>query len=278
MAENANIYYPYDEVKTVLLPVAEGCPYNKCSFCAMYKGCDYEEAAMREVEQVLLNADLYTERIFLTGADPLYIGYEKMLCILEKIRKHLPYCACVAAYASVRSVSKYSEEQLKNLHNAGLRLLYIGFESGSDKVLKRIRKGHTAEQAVLQAQKLNQAHIMFHTIVMYGIAGRGNGVENALLTAQMVNRFHSGKIITMNYTVFEFSEMAEWIRDGSFEEASPQEKCLELRTFFEHLSPDCAVELDTTHPTNLLKMRGKLKDGLEDMISRCNAVIGKQNV
>lgn len=263
--ENTNIYYPYDEMTTMLVPVAEGCPYNKCTFCAMYKDSEYCEIALGEMEQVLLNADKYTERVFLTGADPLFVGYEKMLLILGKIKQHLPYCACVASYASIRSISKYSVEQLENLHHAGLRLLYVGFESGSDQVLKMIQKGHTSNQAVLQAQKLNQAHIIFNTIIMYGIAGQGKGVENAVLTAQMVNQFRSNKIITMNYTMFEFSEMAKLVRSGEFVQASPEEKRLEIKTFLEHILPDCAAEFDTTHPTNLIKFRGKLPDELEDM-------------
>lgn len=267
--ENMMVYYPPDELTTTLLPVAEGCPYNRCTFCSMYKGCDYREVPLGDVEQVLLNADPYTERVFLTGADPLFIGYDKMHRILEKIKQYLPYCACVASYASIRSISKYTVEQLEMLHHMGLRLLYVGFESGSDQVLRVIEKGHTAEQAVQQAKKLNQAHIMFNTILMYGIAGHGKGVENALQTAQMINQFRSKKIITMNYTVFEFSKMAEYVHTGVFVEASSEEKRLEIRTLLEHMSPDCAVEFDTTHPTNLIKMKGRVPDDLEDMIRRC---------
>lgn len=233
MAEECmTIYYPYDELTTTLVPAAEGCPHNKCTFCAMYKDCVYREVPQGEIEQVLLNSDKYTERVFLTGADPLFIGYDKMMRILEKIKKYLPYCACVASYASIRSISKYSQEQLEALHNAGLRLLYIGFESGSDEVLRAVQKGHTAGQAVLQAQKLNRAHIQFNTILMYGIAGNGKGVENAVRTAQMVSQFWSSKIITMNYTVFEFSGMAEMVRTGAFVQASPEENGWRSRHFW----------------------------------------------
>lgn len=267
--EHTNIYYPYDEMITTLIPAAEGCPYNKCTFCAMYQDCEYREVSLGEVEQVLLNADPYTERVFLTGADPLHIGYEKMLRILEKIKKYLPYCACVASYASIRSISKYTIEQLETLHHMGLRLLYVGFESGSDQVLQKIQKGHTVDRAVQQAQKLNQAHIPFHAIIMYGIAGHGNGVENALRTAEMLNQFKSNKIITMNYTVFEFSKMAEWVREGTFIEATANEKREEIKTLLEHISPTCALEVDTTHPTNLIKMKGRLPKDLDSMILKC---------
>ena len=72
----------------------------------------------------------YTEKVFLTGADPMSIGYAKMKRILDAIRTHLPYCFRVASYASIRSISGYTVDELSALHEAGLRLLYIGFETG----------------------------------------------------------------------------------------------------------------------------------------------------
>lgn len=266
--EHANIYFPYDEITTVLIPAAEGCPYNQCTFCSMYQGCEYREVPLADVEQVLLNVDPCTERVFLTGADPLYLGFDRMMRILKLIQKYLPYCACVASYASVRSVARYTEEQLLELHEAGLRLLYIGFETGDDVVLYQIRKGHIAEQAVREAKKLNRAHIQFNTILMYGIAGKGKGVANALASAEMVNQFKSQKLVTMNYTVFEFSKMAKEVREGSFVQESAAEKLEELRTLLEHLSADAVEEIDTTHPTNLFKMRGSLPEVLNTLYTK----------
>ena len=68
---------------TVLLPVANSCPYNQCAFCSMYKDEKYQEVPLQEIEQQLMNGDPYTERVFLTGADPLAVGYERMLRILK---------------------------------------------------------------------------------------------------------------------------------------------------------------------------------------------------
>ena len=113
----------------------------------MYKEEAYEEVMLQEIEFELMNGETYTERVFLTGADPLSVGYEKMMRILKLIQKYYPYCGCVAMYAAVRTINNYTVEELKQLHAAGLRLLYIGFESGSDEVLKSIRKGHTVKNS-----------------------------------------------------------------------------------------------------------------------------------
>ena len=106
----------------------------------MFKEQPYEELDIDDIEYELKNLQEYTEKIFITGADPMAIGFKKMMLVLKKVKKYAPYCACVAAYASVRSIATYSVDELKELHDAGLRLLYIGFESGWDYALQLMGK------------------------------------------------------------------------------------------------------------------------------------------
>lgn len=260
MYKSRTIYYPQSEIHTPLIPVASGCPHNKCKFCSMYKEQSYEELPIDEIEYELKNLQEYTEKIFITGADPLAVGYKKMMLILKKVKKYAPYCACVAAYASVRTIAKYSVEELKDLHETGLRLLYIGFESGWDYALKLMCKGHTAEVAVEQGKKLNEANILFNSIVMYGIVGKGKSVENAIKTAEMLNQFNSYKIVTMNLTVFEMTELAQMVRNDEFVQADTNEKVLEIKTLLEHLEMKKPTIFDTTHATNLVKVEGTLPE------------------
>ena len=122
MSEMQSVYYPQSEIHTTLIPVTTGCPYNRCAFCSMYKADTYGEVPLLEMEHELMNGEGYTERVFLTGADPLSVGFEKMIRILNLVRKYFPYCGCVASYASVRSLQKYSVHELKQLHDAGLSI------------------------------------------------------------------------------------------------------------------------------------------------------------
>ena len=81
MGEIRNVYYPQNEMNTVLLPVATGCPYNRCAFCSMYKDEIYQEVPIQEIEQELMNGDPYTERIFLRMCGSV--------CICEKSQEVL---------------------------------------------------------------------------------------------------------------------------------------------------------------------------------------------
>ena len=268
MSEIRNVYYPQSEINTVLLPVANGCPYNRCAFCSMYKDEKYQEVPLQEIEQELMNGDPYTERVFLTGADPLAVGYERMLRILKLIKKYFPYCGCVAAYASVRSIKKYRVEELSNLHESGLRLLYVGFETGNDAALAFMKKGNTAEEAIQQGQKLSEANLNFHAIIMYGIAGKGKSLENARRTAKMLNLLKPRKIITMNLTVFQGTELARLVKEGKFVEAGVKEKMREIKSLIENLDVEKRVEIDTTHATNLVKLQGWLPEQRDKLIEK----------
>ena len=267
MYKNETVFYPHDEMNTFLLPVTTGCSYNKCAFCSMYRDDEYGEVSLRDIEIQLLNGYLYTEKVFLTGADPMAIGFEKMMDVLNLINKYLPYCGRVASYAAIKSIAKYSVEELSILHDAGLRLLYIGFETGRDDVLKLMNKGHTAEVAIAQAKKLNQANMQFNTIIMYGIAGDGQSVDNAIQTAEMINQFKTRKVITMNLLVFENTELKAMIDRGEFTPASGDERMTEILTLLEKLDPKEEMIFDTTHPTNMIKIKGKLPQDRRALIS-----------
>lgn len=266
MYKSRTIYYPQSEIHTPLIPVASGCPHNKCKFCSMFKDQPYEELDLDDIEYELKNLQEYTEKIFITGADPMAIGFKKMMMVLRKVQKYAPYCACVAAYASVRSIEKYSVDELKELHDAGLRLLYIGFESGWDYTLQLMGKGHTVDMAIEQGKKLNQANIMFNAIVMYGIAGKGKSVENAIKTADMLNQFDSCKIVTMNLTVFDMTELSNMVKNGEFVQADTNEKILEIKTLLEHLEVKKPTIFDTTHTTNIIKIEGRLPEEKERLL------------
>lgn len=255
-----SIHYPQDEMNTVLLPVTSGCIYNKCIFCSMYKDEVYFEVPFSDIEMQLKNMDVYTDKIFLVGSDPMSIGFDKMKQLLDMIHLHLPYCARVASYAAIRSIFKYSVEELSILHNAGLRLLYIGFETGRDDILKMINKGHIVEEAIRQAKKLNEAHLPFNTIIMYGIAGEGESVDNAIATAEMVNQFITEKFITMNLVIMEGSKLRDMVGDRTYIPSGREERLVEIKTLLENLEPKQQMLFDTTHPTNLVRMFGILPD------------------
>ncbi len=267
MYRNETVFYPQDEMNTFLLPVTLGCSYNKCAFCSMYKDSVYREVPFRDIEMQLLNGYLYTEKVFLTGADPMTIGFNKMEKLLDMIRRYLPYCARVASYASIKSIAGYSTKELSILHDKGLRLLYIGFETGSEDILKLMNKGHRVNDAIEQAKKLNEAKMRFDSIIMYGIAGKGEGVDNAMATAGMMNHFSTNRIITMSLVIFAGTRLNDMVGDGKFFPSDKNERLLEIKTLLENLKPGQPTLFDTTHPTNIIRIKGSLPQDRKRLIN-----------
>lgn len=265
------VHYPQDEMTTFLLPVTIGCSYNQCYFCSMYKDQTFRPVDLGEIEMILKGADKYTEKIFLTGGDPLVLGHERLAQILDLINHYVPFCARVASYASITNLKNYSLDQLKDLHLKGLRLLYIGFESGSDEALSYMNKAHSRQEAIDQARKLNQANLRFNSIILTGLGGRGRSLEIAKETVSMLNSFESHTIITMNLKVFQGTPLQDQLIKGDFELASYEEILDELYYMVENLQPKKETIFDSSHPTNTFKLRAYLPQDRRMILNKLEA-------
>lgn len=104
---------------------------------------------------------------------------------------------------------------------------------------------------------------------MYGIAGEGGSEENARQTAKLLNQFAVQKIITMNLTVFDGTEISRLEKEGRFVQAKRNEKLLEMRTLLENLDVKKPTGFDTTHATNILKITGTLPADRETLLKFC---------
>lgn len=124
-----------------------------------------------------------------------------------------------------------------------------------------------------QAQKLNIARLSFNTIIMYGIAGEGRSVENALATAEMINQFKSDRIVTMNLTLFAGTPLYEMAMREEFFPASDQEKLIEIKTLLENLDPQENTIFDTNYVTNIIKMTGTLPYDRRKLINKVSRFI-----
>ena len=103
---------------------------------------------------------------------------------------------------------------------------------------------------------------------MYGIAGEGESVDNAIATAKMINQFQTRKVITMSLIIFDRTDLAKMVEEGRFIPPSRNERLLEIKTLLENLKPEKETFFDTTPPSNIIKIQGKLPGDKNKLLSQ----------
>src|SRR5574343_682970 len=138
------VYRPPSEAESLILPVTDGCSWNRCTFCEMYTAPQKKFRARDEDElltSIRRSAELYGEqvrRVFLADGDALVLPTRRLLTILGAIRTRMPSVRRISSYCLPRNLRKKSQSEIDELAAAGLKMVYVGAESGDDAVLAAV--------------------------------------------------------------------------------------------------------------------------------------------
>ncbi len=182
------VWRPPYEASSQLLQVTAGCTHNKCKFCSLYHGTKFRLSPITEVEEDLKVIQSYqpkARRVFLTGANPFVLSYNRLLDLGLLIRKYLRHCESIGMFARISDIKPKTVEELKNLRHLGFDGISIGTESGDDNTLAVMNKGYTANDIIEQCKKLEEANIRYNLVYLTGLAGKGKGERNAINTANV---------------------------------------------------------------------------------------------
>ncbi|QFT21572.1 coproporphyrinogen III oxidase [Pseudomonas sp. THAF187a] len=185
------VFRPPSEAQSLILPVTNGCSWNQCTFCEMYTAAQKKFRA-RDEAQVLeeirrAGEQLIVNRVFLADGDALVLPTRRLLAILQAIREHMPEVRRVSSYCLPRNLRKKSVEELKELADAGLKMAYVGCESGDDEVLARVNKGETFDSSLSALDKLGQAGITRSVMILNGLGGQALSDQHADNSARLMN-------------------------------------------------------------------------------------------
>lgn len=246
------IWRPPYEASSQLLQVTAGCTHNKCKFCSLYHGTKFRLSPITEVEEDLKVIQQYqprARRVFLTGANPFALSYNRLLDLGLLIRKYLRYCESIGMFARISDIKPKTVEELKNLRHLGFDSISIGTESGDDETLARMDKGYTANDIIEQCKKLEEANIRYNFVYLTGLAGKNKGQQNAINTAMVFNQLHPFTINFVSLTVFPESKLYQEIQNGEYVEATEHERLLELKTFISNLNIETTLLGNTVSNT-----------------------------
>ncbi|MBU0506492.1 MAG: radical SAM protein [bacterium] len=185
------LFRPPSEAKSLILQVTLGCSWNKCSFCEMYTTKQFQPRNFDNIKKDIEQAQSEwpsPDKIFLADGDALVLSKNKLLPILELLHAKFPKVKQISSYATPQNVLKKSDQDLADIHAAGLNMLYYGVESGDNVILNKIQKGVDAQGVCDGIIKARGAGFKISTTNLLGIAGKKYTKQHALNTAKILSQ------------------------------------------------------------------------------------------
>ncbi len=258
------VFRPPSEARSFILRVTRGCAHNKCTYCNMYRGVPFQILKDEEISrQIALAAHFGKDRVrrvFLADGDALVLPTAKLLKILQALRDTFPKLQRVSSYAAPKDILRKSEEELRQLKEAGLQLLYYGMETGDDATLKAVNKGVNGEEAVEAGRRVTASGMKLSIMVILGLAGKEGSHRHAIETAKAINIIQPTMWSALCLMLYRGSELLEQFERGEFNPLSPAELMDELYTIMENvdLPVDKHCLFRSNHVSNYVSLAGTL--------------------
>ena len=256
------VFRPPSEADSLILPVTNGCSWNRCTYCEMYTAPQKkfavrdESEILNSIRQIAGQCEEQVQRVFLGDGDAMALSTRRLLILLQAIREYLPKVRRISSYCLPRNVRNKSVAELAELRQAGLSLAYIGAESGDDEVLQRVNKGETFETTRDALDKLGQAGISRSVMLLNGLGGRQHARQHALNSARLANSTQPEFLATL---VVSFPQGEDRFRKSyaEWEPLDQQGLFVEMEQLIDGLELKRTV-FRSDHASNWLVLKGVL--------------------
>ena len=258
------VFRPPSEADSFILRVTRGCAHNSCTYCNMYRGVKFEklsdEQIMRQIAMAYSVDRDGVRKVFLADGDALVLPTDRLLKILETLKKYFPNLERVASYSAPGDILRKSVEELTQLREAGLTLLYYGMESGDSQTLKDIRKGVNGEQSIEVGKRVRAAGMELSIMVILGIAGVEGSERHALATAKAINEIKPNYLSALCLMLYRGSELKAQFERGEFHPLPPYGLMEELKLMVEHIDlPETErMIFRSNHVSNYIRLAATL--------------------
>ncbi len=269
MHYEGNVIRPPSEADSIILQVTVGCSHNKCTFCGAYKGVRFRIKDDVVVGQDIDFASTYCrrqQRVFLADGDALIIPQKQLVPLLVRIRKKLPWVNRISLYANAKSIMLKSDQELQELKQLGLDRVYMGVESGSDRILREIRKGADSARMITAGKRIKDAGLFLSVTVLLGIGGRVYSHEHAVATGRVVSAMGANQIAALTLMILPNTSLYRDEKSNIFTIQSKNEMLVELRTMVEHISSP-RVQFQSNHASNYLPINCRLSKDKEKILA-----------
>jgi len=270
-------FRPPSEHKSFILQATIGCSHNNCTYCAMYRKEEqkFRIRPMDEIKQIIDNASskgLLNNRIFISDGNALVLSTSKLVEIMDYLHMVNKGLERITMYANVGDILRKSIEDLKELKNNGLEMVYIGFESGDDIVLKKIKKGASFAETVEASKKLKEAGIMNSAMVLLGIGGVERSSEHAAATGKLLTDTDPEYVGALTLQLREGAPIYEEWKKGEFKLPEKFQLIKELETIVEGTNLTNGY-FYSNHISNYLAIKAKFPEEKERVLKEIRQVL-----
>jgi len=264
------LYRPPSEARSLIIQVTEGCSHNKCRFCYMYKCKPFKLKSKEEIiDHIKWLKVSYNnpERIFLADGNVLCLKTEKILDMLKYIKAEYPTAKRISSYSGPMDIVRKSDEELKAIREAGIELLYMGVESGSDNVLSLMQKGANQSQMIEAGQKAIRAGFKLSCMIISGLGGTEYMQEHAIESAKVISAINPHYFSLLRLVVEKKSELAEDIKQGKFHLLTPIEILDENIIMLENMELNNCI-FRANHVSNHVNQAGTLNKDKDLLVAK----------
>jgi radical SAM superfamily enzyme YgiQ (UPF0313 family) len=275
------IVRPPSEANSFLLPVTLGCSHNKCTFCGTYTGIKFRirplEDIKQDIDKVAEHYNWSVRRVFLENGDALICPQRRLVEVLKYLNQKFPRLDKIGTYATPQSALIKSASELKELNQLGLKIAYLGVETGDEELLKKINKGASYDEIVEAGRKIKQAGITLSVTVILGLGGVEGSQKHALGTARILTDLDPDFAGALTIMLVPGTPLHKEWEDGKFTIISPFQSLEELKLIIEN-SSFTKCFFTANHASNYLPIKARLPQQKAEMLKLIDEVLASKDM
>ena len=275
------LYRPPSEAYSLIIQATLGCSQNKCTFCSMYKS---KKFTIKPLEQIKKEIDFFriyvkkAERIFLADGDALIMPMKILKEIFIYINEKFPEAERISLYGSPKSILLKTPEELLELKNLGLGVIYLGVESGSDKILSSVKKGVSREEIIAAGKKVKKVGIPLSVTAIAGLGGKENSIEHAVETASLISEINPDYFGVLTLMLEEGTELLEEYKKENFIPLSSSEILEETKLMIKNINVKEKCIFRSNHASNYVSLKGTLPYEKENILKTINSALENNEI
>ncbi len=269
------LFRPPSEAYSLILQPTIGCSWNRCAFCEMYTTKKFSIRDIKEVKAEISAMKAHADevrKVFLADGNAMALSADYLMELLNSLNESFPRLIRVSIYALPKDLLSKTDEELYALREAGLKLIYVGIESGDDEVLQMVNKGESHATTVEGLLKAKTAGIKSSVMILNGLGGKKYSRQHAENSARVINAVQPEFLSTLVLSYPHGIEHYQKRFKGDFVPCEIPDLLEELRIFISKTELEQSI-FRSDHASNYLILKGTLGREKERMLQEIDAAI-----